>query len=319
MIRHSILLFCLSFIIVSCEKDIDIDLPEYEQKVVVDGRIEQGLPPIVFLNKSQKFFGETDLAAFQNSFVNGAEVIVSDGTTTDTLVELCTGSLPQGYDTIVANFLGVNVADLAFVNICAYTSVNPNIFGEVGKSYALTINHEGSTYTSSTSIPQLVPLDSVWFKAQPAETQNGIEYGFSWATMTDPDTVGNGYRWFARRLNMKSDGSLKDPGFLAPIGTAFDDQFIGGLTFDFAYDRPRSDGDESPDRTAYFRSGDTVVIKFCTIETEIVDFIRAAETQALNNGSPFATPTNNPSNIEGGALGIWAGYGVTYDTIYVPQ
>ena len=35
-----------------------------------------------------------------------------------------------------------------------------------------------------------------------------------------------------------------------------------------------------------------------------------------SNGSPFSSPVLIPSNISNGALGIWAGYGTWYDTLY---
>ena len=295
----------------SCEKEIDIDLPQYTSKVVVEGSIETGAPPLVFLTSSHEFFGTTDLNAFQNSFIPDATVIVSDGVTTDTLDELCTQSLPPGYDTLVANFLGIDVDDLSQFNICAYVSLNTALFGQVGRQYKLTIHHDGETYTSSTRIPELVPLDSVWFETQGTSTT----HGFAWARMDDPDTSGNGYRWFARRLNLGNDGNPKDPQFQPPFGSAFDDEFLGGVAFDFAYNRPESDNDEPGDEYGYYRIGDTVAVKFCTIDIEAVDFLRTAEAQAFNNGSPFASPANNPTNIEGGALGLWVGYGVTYDTL----
>ena len=39
------------------------------------------------------------------------------------------------------------------------------------------------------------------------------------------------------------------------------------------------------------------------------------EDQAFSAGSPFASPGNLPGNIDGGAIGIWAGYGIYYDTV----
>ncbi len=39
------------------------------------------------------------------------------------------------------------------------------------------------------------------------------------------------------------------------------------------------------------------------------------ETEVSNNGNPFAAPTAIKSNISGGALGYWGGYGTVYDTI----
>ncbi len=305
----------LSLAMVSCEKEISIDIPQYDSKIVVDGRIEQGLPPIVFLSRSYEFFGETDLTQIQNDHVSGATVVVSNGTVTDTLLELCTQSLPPGIDTLVAEFLGVDVSDLALFNICAYVGTDLAIFGEVGKSYSLTIDYENTQYTSTTRIPELVALDSVWWEKNESGSTPTTDYGFSWAILSDPDTLSNAYRWYARRLNVDQNGDEKDPQFLLPFGAQFDDEFINNQTFEFAYERPNSENDGPDDKRGYYREGDTVVIKFCSIEFAVCEYLRSAETQALNAGSPFASPANNPTNIEGGALGLWAGYGVTYDTL----
>ena len=48
----------------SCVKDVKIDLPQYEQKLVIDGRIETGQPPLVILSKTQDLYSETSLEAF---------------------------------------------------------------------------------------------------------------------------------------------------------------------------------------------------------------------------------------------------------------
>ena len=302
--------------LLSCERDVNIDLPEYMPKIVVDGRIETGTPALVFLSRSSSFFGTSDVSVFENNHVSGATVVVTDGTTTDTLLELCSQSLPPGMDTVVAEFLGIDVQTLQTLNICAYVGTDPALFGQFGTTYKLTIDHDTNHFESVTRIPEQVALDTTWFQIQ----QTTGSYGFAWATLSDPDTLGNGYRWYSRRLNIDTTtGRPKDNGFLAPIGSAFDDEFINGQTFDFAYDRPRSEGDDDDDRPGYFQVGDTIAIKYCTIERNIVDFLRLAESQSLNNGSPFATPANLPSNISGGALGLWAGYGVTYDTIIATQ
>jgi hypothetical protein len=36
---------------------------------------------------------------------------------------------------------------------------------------------------------------------------------------------------------------------------------------------------------------------------------------AFSGGSPFSSPGNLPSNIQGDGVGIWAGYGIYYDTV----
>jgi hypothetical protein len=273
------------------------------------------MPPIVLLTKSQGYFDPTDLATYQNSFVRNATVLISSDGVTDTLALFCTSTIDPILLPLVAEFTGIPEQVLLSLDVCAYISLNPAFFGTVGSSYALTIQHEGATYTSNTYIPQPVPLDSLYFKSEPP----GSDYGFLWARMNEPAGLGNAYRWFTTRLNIMPDGSPKDFSFKPPFGSVFNDEFIEGLTFDFAYARHTGDQDDELDREAYYRVGDTVAVKFTTIPFDAYQFFRALETQESSAGSPFASPSNIPSNIQGGALGLWVGYGVSYDTaVYVP-
>ena len=43
---------------VSCEKDIDIKLDDTSESLVVDGSIENGMPPLLFLSKSLNYFSQ---------------------------------------------------------------------------------------------------------------------------------------------------------------------------------------------------------------------------------------------------------------------
>ena len=105
---------------------------------------------------------------------------------------------------------------------------------------------------------------------------------------------------------------------MAPFGSAFNDKFIDGKTFDFAYDRPSIPGSTAPEdnnaEAGYYVRGDTIVVQFCTIGTAEVDFFRTYENMVSNNGNPFASPGVIKTNISGG-LGIFCGYSPTYDTI----
>lgn len=322
VILSSSFLFLYSLFNSSCEKEVQIDLPEAEAGLVVEGRIESGQPPYIILTKSSGYFEATDINTFVNSFVHNAVITVTSGGTTDTLPELCLNDLPPEFRPLAASFLGIPEEDLAGINYCLYTVSLADLFsgnyliGEVGKSYRLSIQTEGKTYTSTTGIPELVPLDSVWFGLDGADTL----YGFAWAHLTDPDTLGNAYRWSARRINIGNDGKPKDDNFVHTFGSAFDDKFFNGKSFEFGYDRghrPAEEGvKEEGEKQHFYKLGDTIVIKFCTIEKPVMDFIRKYETEIWNNGNPFASPSTIPTNIEGGAFGLWAGYGASYDTIY---
>lgn len=278
--KKFIWIFILPFLI-SCIKDVDVDVPDYKEKLCVDARIDQGEYARVFLTKNAKYFGSYDLNELLNYVVTNAFVTVSNGITTDTLTHIAYGFY-QG-------------------------SV---ITGQVGGNYTLTINWDNKIYTANTSILTPIPLDSLWFEVQ--GTLDSL--GYIWAHLNEPAGTGNAYRWFAKRLN-------KDADFIPPFGSAFDDKFIDGQAFDFAYNRghlPSSDAEDDNNlEHGYFKSQDTVVIKFTTIDQPAFDFWRTYETQVLSEGNPFAAPGTIKSNIypAGEALGVFCGYGIFLDTL----
>ena len=282
-------------VISSCEKNISIHIPDVQQQLVVEGYVYEDTNAYVFLSRSSPFFSELDSSTVQKYIVRGATITISDGFTTDTMVEF---DLPQYY--------------LHFY----YT---PVMKGVTGRTYHLTVNAGGEIVTSSTFIPPAIPLDSLWWKAD----GNKDSLGFVWAHLTDPDTLGNYYRWFAKRINHytygDNAGEQKDNDFIAPLGSTFEDRFINGKSFDFAYNRgqqfnsDKEDDGESEER-GYFKRGDTIVVKWCTYDQANFVFWRDQESQVQSNGNPFANPSPVFGNINGG-LGVFGGYGVSYDTV----
>jgi len=310
--KKIVYLLSVLFFISSCTKEVVIDIPGFEEQMVVDGRIETGQPPLVLLSKSKDIYAPTDLNAFLSSFISGAQVTVSNGTTTVQLIEICTDNLPVGSEVFVSQLLGIPVADLASVKICGYTSLDPLIFGEIGKTYDLTINFEGKTYGASTKIEIPVPLDLTYWKPDGSNTN----YGYSWATLSDPVGQYDAYMWEVKRINQDVNGDPLDANFQKPFSPVFDDEFFDGLTFDFFFDNPSAYGDTIPeDAHGLFTLGDTLVIKFSKIDKAVFEFLEKKEVQLVTAGNPFATPTNIPNNLSGGALGIWAGFSPVFDTL----
>ena len=287
-----ILLSGLIVILLSCEKNVTVDIPVASEEVVVEGRIEIDTIPIVVLSKTLPFFGEININEIQNQTIPGATVIVSDGTLTDTLSQI----LP-GYGI----YFGTHIR------------------GEAGKSYSLTVNVNGKTLQATTTIPHPVKLDSVWWKVN----GNKDSLGFAWAHLTDPDTIGNCYQWLAQRINKYTYGNeigrQKDSVFVAGLGSAFEDKFFNAKSFDFSFARGAfsfSDKeDDTNDEKYYFKRGDTVVVKYCSIDRKSFEFWRTEDSQVQNNGNPFGSPAPISGNIVGG-LGIWAGYASQYDTLF---
>lgn len=280
-----IILFVLVVsLIISCEKDITVDLPHSQEQLVIEGYIEPGRPAYVLVSKTADYFAPVDSASLIKNVVKDATVIVHcvEDNVTDTLFEV---------DPDVG-----------------YLYISLGILGQSGRTYTLRVEtKDGKVATAQTKIVAPNPLDSTWFKVQPGKDS----LGFVWAHLTDPSGYGNYYRWFAKRIG-------KDSNYIAPIGSVFEDKFIDGQSFDFAYNRgtvPNSTSvDDTNEEEGFFKAGDVIVVKFCTITKESFRFWRSAETQSSNLGNPFSSPTPIESNIDG-AVGIWEGYSPAFDTV----
>ncbi|MGB0424731.1 MAG: DUF4249 domain-containing protein [Flavobacteriales bacterium] len=302
----------------SCEKEITVDLPQPERKLVVDGQIELGLPPLVLLSSSIAPFEPTNSASLSSFYLRGADVSVIEGGTFYPLDEICLEDLNQEAFEALAEMLGISTQILSTSNICAYSKIDGSLIGEAGKIYDLEISYEDEYLSASTKLNEPVVLDSMWFSIP----NPGDSLGFAFAILDDPDTLGNAYRWSAKRINSYPAWSQhafqqKDFTFIAPLGSAYDDAFFNGLEFEFAYFRGSQNSGKEDDNNieqGFFKIGDTIAVKGAHIDRGVFKFISAMEDQIGTQGSPFATPANLPSNIEGG-LGLWAGYATSYDTI----
>lgn len=285
LVTYSFIVFVLAVLFTSCRKDIDVKLPEYKQKLIVEASIETNGFPIVLLSWSVPFFGDFDFSQPGNAFVKGAFITVSDGTITDTLKELDPNS--------------------------GYIYVGTKITGQVGKLYYLTVTVNGKTYTADTFINPPIALDSLFFKGE----QDSL--GFMWARLTEPAGLGNNYRWFATRLN-------KDDLYAAPFSSVFDDKFVDGKSFEFGYERGPQPNEvqeynDDPER-GFYKRGDTVVVKFCTIGRKEYLFWNSYYLNKSSNGNPFSSPSNIMSTFESqDVVGGFFGYSPSFDTLVIPK
>lgn len=294
--RLCLLIFITGF--ASCEKEVSIDLGSSSEKVVVEGTIETDLPPYIFLTKSIGFFSKIDLNTLSNSFLHGAAITVGDGNQSFLLKEYQVNN--AGIDFY---FYSVDSADVAALSFR----------GTAGKTYSLKIEYGGKVYESSTKIPMPKALDSLWAQPPPPEEmpENYPNSMLLFARYNDPDTLGNRVRYYTKRGNQT---------FLAPYYSVYDDAIINGTQVDIQLSAGFSRMDTFNLQTfGYFYKGDTVVVKWSSIDKGVFDFWRTLEFSYGSTGNPFAAPVEVTTNISGGALGVWAGYGSTFDTLIIPQ
>lgn len=297
----------------ACTKEVTIELPEYTAALVVDGTIETNSNPIVLLSRSADIYASTDLAAYLANFILDADIkIVCDADTT-VLQLYSIPELPIATQKKLAEMLRLkNLNELQVLPLMVYSSTE--LTGELNKTYELRIDYSEEIFYGSTTITEPTQLDSLYWKLEP-ET---LEYGYSWAVLSDPGNQFDAYKWEVKRTNIKSNGLPKDDIFKRARGGYFDDEYFDGLTFEFSYENPmnRKDSTHLKEYRRYYRIGDTVVVKFSKMDADVFTFYDAKFNQIANSGNPFATPINAQSNMSGNALGVWAGYSPVYDTLY---
>lgn len=293
-------------LLISCEEDIAIDLAAGEEKLVVQGHIEQDAPPYVILTRSIPVFYPGATEAFVNAMVHQATVTISSAGTVYPLQEVLLTSLPDDQQQIISEQFGFALpitANSPLAKLAVYTSAD--LKGEIGKSYQLQITAEGKTLTATTTIPAPTPVDSLWFRPHPNPKNDSLVT--LWYRYQDPDTLGNNVRFFTSR---QSEPFY--PGYQASVLT---DEFVNGRTIEFPLERgyPKS-AKVDLETYSYFKKGDTVRLKWAAIDFQHYQFWFTLEADRASNGNPFGFPTTVRSNVTGG-LGIWGGYGVSRHSV----
>lgn len=290
----SIGFFCLLFTI-GCEKKVDIVPQDQTPLLVVDGTIENGQPPLVYLTKSFNYFSNLSVKMLAESFVKDAKVTLSNGSRTVLLKQ---------YE--------IPVTDSTSVFVYSTDISNPaqSMVGVFNSTYTLTIQWQGVTYNAVSSLlPIGRKIDSLWWTPAPANPDTNKIVVF--AKITDPPGLGNYIRYYT---------SVNDSAFLPGINSAFDDFLIDGLTYSLQIPKGvnrnvKFDNDEF----GFFKRGDTVRIKMSNIDKSVFDFWRTWEQNQSNIGNPFGVPVKVLGNVSNGALGLFAAYAARISSIIIPK
>lgn len=265
-----------------CEKELVIDLPQPDSKIVVEGWIEHDRYPNVILTRSAPYFSSIDSSSLRDYVVTKAKVTVISGDQYEVL-------------TLKPN-------DAYFP---PYVYFGSELRGEEHRTYHLKVEFDDSENNvfASTTIPSLTEPDSVWFQLEP----DSDSLGRIWIKLSDNPHENNYYRLLTRRKGT-------DRRYVASFKSAFSDQLFNGETITLGFGSGLSDLlDITQD--SYFRLGDTINVKFCSLDKEHYEFWNTYQNEILLSANPFsASNARVKSNIENG-LGVWGGYASSYYTI----
>lgn len=320
---HYVKVFIAAFfftLFYACTQTIEIkDLPSPKDEVVVEGTIVNGEPPFILLTKNSPYFGGISLNDLSKYFVNNANIKIWRNNDTIQLTEYCINTFPEEVRIQLAVFLGFDNIDTSNIpNICFYSV--PNVFayylsgdttgvfvGRVNETYYLSIETEGKTLTSQTTIPGLVPLQPLTWKPHPDASKDSLVSVY--INFKEPDTIGNYYRYSTKRNS--------EPFYYPLSSSVYDDKLVNGQFISLPLERGISPNSKIDNDTyGYFWKGDTVTLKWMNIDKASYDFWRTLENDG--GDSPFSSPVIIKTNIKGG-LGVWCGYATDYATTIIPN
>ncbi len=312
------ILSCL-FVLPACEKEIDLNIKSNPNEIIVEGHIENDIPPYVILTKSISLYDNININNLENFFIHDARIVVSTDTDSVELVEynsVILQSLPDSVAIAIAAQFGIQISsadDFPEVSIYTVPITNIDFVGQIGKKYDLRIEVNNQVLTSSTTIPVPVFFDSLWILPHP-NPSFADSFFQVYGRLQDPPSLGNYYRYFTKVDN--------DP-FLISNSSVFDDNFFNGKKFQIFIPKGKPIGTNSNDfnfnTDGYWSIDDSIcTIKLSQIDKPHYDFWRTLEANRSSQGNPFGSFVIVKSNIIGGK-GIWGGYGsITGSYVRVP-
>ena len=283
------ILICVGLMLTtSCEKEITVDIPLSQPRLVVEASINQRFPNLnyVYLSRTVDYFNpDLSLNGVKDALVYITPGVVFGGDTIwndSAKIQLIDVSSIPGIDVLLQGFSGIYF--------------NPLLTPQVGVPYKLEITTGAENILGFTSIPKVVEIDTLFWRTEISENKKDTDLFVTFEFMDGPEQ--NNYR-----LGIQNGFNT----FLVGWGAAsqfrtFDDAFLNNGVFPYSFFRP-------------FNVGDTLSLYLTSIGRQEYLFWESFN-KAANNGGPFATPISVKSNVTG-AIGSFTGYAVGYKSVII--
>jgi hypothetical protein len=302
------LLLSVVFCIQACEEPFDPPFIEDRNELVVEAYIEwspsNGIPPWVMLSRSFPFINEIGPDFISELYVRDAKVSINDGNGFTDLRLLCLSEIPENLRDLLLEQFGL---DSFLIDICIYIDLDRKLTIEHGRMYQLEIEWDGRLFEAETSIPRPVPLDSLYAIPTPDVKADSLaQLVLKLSDPAGPDF----YRYFT---------SVNGEPLIPPISSVTDDGVFDGQSFEVTILKAEPRGTEfDPATFGFFKRGESVLLKWCTISEENFNFWETLEF-SRNNQGPFSSYTLVDYNINGdGGIGIFGGQSCFYYEIEIP-
>ncbi len=276
LIIYSFAIICL----LSCSKEIEIDLPDYEPEIVVDGWMTNNNYANILLTKSSPYLTDYDSASIRNTFLNYAKITLTSSSNESEILTLFRKD--------------------EFFPPFVYKSVEMK--GQAGETYTLTIEVENEIATSNTTITTPPVIDSVVTVITSDTTRQFAVY------VNDTPDVDNFFY-----IEIEVEG--QDTNFHPSSSPLYTDKGRDGeiLTLNVlrSYQPdPLNLYEPEIERNLpdyEFHIEDTVYIKISAIDSISYEVLNDLYLDKLNSDNPFSfINSETTTNIVGG-IGRWTG------------
>jgi len=295
-----ILPFLPLLLLFSCQTEIEVKIPTYYNKLVVEGYIENDQYPIVSLSRSMPYFFTMTMDYLRDSVLitNAKVTVTSSKGETQELFLMPSADAPLFLAYTTNAFLG-------------------GFKGELNTKYILTIEWNDKIYTSTTEILNTFDLDSVDFVPTFGKTViDSVANLRIW--MTDDGKPDNYYQFKVKIHNEE----FQDRLWITTIPAAFDNSPFRGTSFNYEIMRGAPSTIFMPEMSERemrrylrmnYRAGDTVYLKYARLDYGGFRFWLSANGELTFGQNPFMSPTPIISNITSKShpdekcLGVWCG------------
>jgi len=225
--------------------------------VVIEAKLfDEFYPATVLLSKTNNFFDSAEFVT-----ISDAEIYIEDGE----------GNQIQLLETDTTP--GLYIAEY---------------YGEIGKTYKLSVKTEGNMYTSTAIMKPSLKIDSVTAFYHGAEIPY-FEEGYELDCFIGDSSNVSEYCM----LNLYQNFEKSTEIYL------YDDTYTDGSSFKYRF------------ISENFQAGDTAVIEMFTCDSEVYEYLYTYAEIASDYFQDSGTPYNPTSNIDGGALGYFGVFSLT--------
>lgn len=275
MLKYSIhiIFFTFSIILISCEDTVQSEVSQ----IVVEGYIDDGKFPIVFVTKAIPLTSETQELDIMDYCIRWAKVSINDGK--DEVI--LTGKWDDGY-------------------FPPYIYTTTHLRGIENNKYTITVEYDNFKATATTTIPSKPTVDSI--KIIPTEVDSLCQIKLC---ITDNPNEKNFYKIFVKKRTNKYNKQWLS-SYLGIVSDEVLNSSNEILVNQASYIL------DTKDFTPHFSYDDIITIKFAEVDEAAYKFWNDYENQTSFSKNPlFPLSENLETNIDGG-FGYWYGCNAVY-------